>query len=89
MRPKFIVYCLSAICLVFGLKGFERSYPSELSGGMRQRAALLRTVMQNRDVLLLDEPLGALDSLTRTQMQKWLEKVIYIILTTATSLSML
>ena len=56
----------------FGLGGFEYSYPSQLSGGMRQRAALLRTVAMNRPVLLLDEPFGALDALTRTQMQLWL-----------------
>ena len=60
---------------VFGLEGFEDAYPFELSGGMRQRAALLRTVVQERDVLLLDEPFGALDALTRTQMQAWLEKM--------------
>jgi ABC-type nitrate/sulfonate/bicarbonate transport system ATPase subunit len=59
----------------FGLGGFERSYPGQLSGGMRQRAALLRTVAMRRPVLLLDEPFGALDSLTRTRMQLWLAKM--------------
>ena len=57
---------------VFGLSGFEDQYPNTLSGGMRQRAAFLRTVLVNRDVMLLDEPFGALDALTRTQMQEWL-----------------
>jgi len=56
----------------YGLGDFAGRYPAELSGGMRQRAALLRTILTNRQVLLLDEPFGALDAFTRAQMQEWL-----------------
>jgi ABC-type nitrate/sulfonate/bicarbonate transport system ATPase subunit len=56
----------------YGLSGFEYLYPSALSGGMRQRAALLRTLLFDTDVILLDEPFGALDAQTKLQMQEWL-----------------
>ena len=59
----------------FGLKGFEKSYPSQLSGGMRQRAALLRTYLFANDIMLLDEPFGSLDAITRRKMQLWLLEV--------------
>jgi ABC-type nitrate/sulfonate/bicarbonate transport system ATPase subunit len=57
---------------LFGLEEFANSYPDALSGGMRQRAALLRTILTDKDVLLLDEPFGALDALTRKELQDWL-----------------
>ena len=56
----------------FGLKGFETAYPFTLSGGMRQRAAFLRTILPDHEVFLLDEPFGALDALNRAQIHEWL-----------------
>ncbi len=55
----------------FGLEGTQKKYPHQLSGGMRQRAALLRTYMFSKDVALLDEPFSALDTLTKSEMHKW------------------
>lgn len=60
----------------FGLEGFERAWPAELSGGMRQRLALLRTFLCGQHVLLLDEPFGALDAITRRDMHTWLQHVL-------------
>lgn len=64
-----------ALLPLFAPAGFERAWPSELGGGMRQRLALLRTFLLPRDVLLLDEPFGALDAITRRSMQEWLQDV--------------
>ena len=55
----------------FGLEGTQKKYPAQLSGGMRQRAALLRTYMFSKDVALLDEPFSALDTLTKSAIHKW------------------
>ncbi|MGI6230869.1 MAG: ABC transporter ATP-binding protein [Tractidigestivibacter sp.] len=55
----------------FGLSGTEKSWPAELSGGMRQRAAFMRTYLMGTDVTLLDEPFSALDAITRAQMRTW------------------
>jgi ABC-type nitrate/sulfonate/bicarbonate transport system ATPase subunit len=60
----------------FGLDGFEDKYPFQLSGGMRQRAALLRTYLFSSDIMLLDEPFAALDAITRSHMHYWLLRTL-------------
>ena len=55
----------------FGLEGTEKKYPHQLSGGMRQRAALLRTYMFSNEIALLDEPFSALDTMTKSEMHRW------------------
>lgn len=61
---------------LFGLEDFEYKYPFQLSGGMRQRAALLRTYMFSKDIMLLDEPFGGLDAITRAKLHQWLLDIL-------------
>ncbi len=62
----------AALFAELGLEDFEGAHPDELSGGMRQRVAFLRTLLSGKPVLCLDEPFGALDAITRAEMQEWL-----------------
>jgi ABC-type nitrate/sulfonate/bicarbonate transport system ATPase subunit len=66
----------AALFAELGLAGFEEARPHELSGGMRQRVAFLRTLLANKPVLCLDEPFGALDAITRAEMQGWLARAL-------------
>ncbi len=71
MKKKEARFQVSPLFEQFGLEGTQKKYPAQLSGGMRQRAALLRTYMFSKDVALLDEPFSALDTLTKSAMHKW------------------
>jgi ABC-type nitrate/sulfonate/bicarbonate transport system ATPase subunit len=66
----------AAVFAELGLDGFEEARPHELSGGMRQRVAFVRTLLSGKPVLCLDEPFGALDAITRAEMQAWLERAL-------------
>jgi NitT/TauT family transport system ATP-binding protein len=62
----------AALFAELGLDGFQHARPHELSGGMRQRVAFMRTLLSGKPLLCLDEPFGALDAITRAEMQEWL-----------------
>lgn len=76
LSPREASARVSGLLPVFGLEGFASYYPTRLSGGMKQRAALLRTVLIESSLMLLDEPFAALDALTREYLQEWLLQIL-------------
>ena len=72
LPPKAARARVAPLFAPFGLAGCEALFPAQLSGGMRQRAAFLRTIVQDSRLVLLDEPFSALDAVTRMRMQGWL-----------------
>ena len=76
MKKKNARLQVSPMFTPFGLEGTQEKYPAQLSGGMRQRAALLRTYMFSKEIALLDEPFSALDTLTKSEMHKWYLEVM-------------
>lgn len=72
LKKKEAIQRILPLLEEFGLKGAEHKYPSELSGGMRQRVSFLRSILTGSNILLLDEPFSALDAITRLSMQEWL-----------------
>lgn len=76
IKKKAAIAQVSPMFAQFGLDGTQKKYPAQLSGGMRQRAALLRTYMFSRELALLDEPFSALDTLTKSAVHEWYLKVM-------------
>lgn len=76
MKKKEAREIASPLFAQFGLEGTQKQYPSELSGGMKQRAALLRTYLSSQGAALLDEPFSALDTITKSSMHEWYLKIM-------------